>query len=111
MTLTDWLSARHPAPPAALHDRMLVVASAAETAATDNVAGARAAALQLAATLLSTSNTSRAQALDLLVADALITYSCEAACDDPQTLVVRSEESVASIVEVYERARDAKGPD
>jgi hypothetical protein len=43
---------------------------------------------------------SRAQALDLLAADALLTYAFEAAADEPQSLVARADDAMLRIAEV-----------
>jgi hypothetical protein len=52
-------------------------------------------------------NTSRATALDLLTADALMTFSSEAACDEPATLVLVSDASIKAVLDAYVQARGA----
>ena len=52
----------------------------------DAAIAARDAAIYLLRHLMAAERSVRADALDLLSADALMTYACEAACDDPATL-------------------------
>ena len=44
----------------------------------------------------------RAQALDLLAADAFATYALEAAADEPETLVARADAAMRMFAEVGE---------
>ncbi len=79
----DWLERRRPAPPAALFERMAEAVRAAG-AAVEGVppipAALGTAALdRLRAALQAPEG--RAAALDLLAADALLTYACEAAAE------------------------------
>ena len=71
----DWLESREAAPPA-LHERMIHWAAAADAEEAQLGLGQAAlAALQRALEL----GPARAAALELLAADALVTYACEAA--------------------------------
>jgi hypothetical protein len=84
VTVGEWLSTRQPQPPAALLRRLEAVLGAelarpaAETPEVCLRAGER-----LAAELLVSNSTSRDSALDLLTADALVTYAFEAASNAP----------------------------
>lgn len=83
MTIGEWLRSRTPRPPAALSVRLesVLVESLDESA--DQVPDLfLAAGERLVAELLRNDSTSRDSALDLLTADALLTYAFEAAgCD------------------------------
>ncbi|GAC1690071.1 MAG: hypothetical protein NVS9B3_08680 [Gemmatimonadaceae bacterium] len=87
MTLDAWLAARTPVPPPALARRL------GEILGAESTSDAGAAHLQLAAAaervlirLLKADCSSRASALDLLVADALMTYAFESAADHPASI-------------------------
>jgi hypothetical protein len=56
--------------------------------------------VDLVATVAAAEPMSRAQALDLLAADALLTYAFEAAADEPQSLVARADDAMLRIAEV-----------
>jgi len=58
------------------------------------------AGVELAATVARAAPMTRAQALDLLTADALITYAFEAAADDPAQLVARADAAMRAIAAV-----------
>lgn len=94
--LTTWLSGRRPAPPPALAGRL------AEAVATE--AGAPPATLaRLGARLLdrvADAATDRRQALDLLAADALVTYAFEA----------QAEADVSGLTSLAERVSREDGP-
>lgn len=62
----------------------------------------RAAGDQLA-TVLHAAPMTRAQALDLLAADAFATYALEAAADDPSTLTSRADEAMRAFAATAER--------
>jgi hypothetical protein len=82
MTVGDWLASRTPPPPPALRDRLAAVIGA--SAASDDLGTADiclTAAERLLNDLLRGDCTSRDTALDLLAADALVTYAFEAACE------------------------------
>lgn len=91
MTVTDWVAAREPAPPATLAARLqaLLPGEARTTDASAAPAMLVEAAAAIIARLLQEGATTRGSALDLLVADALATYACEAQTDDPATLDAR----------------------
>ena len=87
MTLEEWLDRRDLAPPPALRrrlddaavDRLGTASLAVQDAALE-------AAIRLLGTLLRGENSSRADALELLAVDALMTYAFEAAANEPERL-------------------------
>ena len=87
MTLDQWLDGRSLEPPPALRRRIdgaLAAAPGAGPAPLPDVA--LGAALALLDGLLGRADSSRAGALELLAADALMTYAFEAAAEDPERL-------------------------
>jgi uncharacterized membrane protein len=80
MTVEAWLMSREPAPPAPLMKRMLE-ALGGDAARDDTEAHALCldAATRILAPLLREERPGRESALDLLAADALVTYAFEAA--------------------------------
>ena len=95
MTLRTWLHDRTPAAPPRLAER-IEAALGARCDATD----ARAAdvcldaADELLRELLLRPSAGRESALDLLAADALVTYAFEAAAQEPTTLASRADEAM-----------------
>lgn len=87
MNVGAWLRARDPAPPALLMTRILV---ALGTDATREAGSADAACLDAATRLLKplleAERSGRESALDLLAADALVTYAFEAAAESVDDL-------------------------
>lgn len=87
MTLDEWLTRRDPAPPPALASRLTAMTRSlsADTPqrASDALLGA---AEHILSDLLPEGCGSRSNAIDLLVADALVTYAFEAAADAPDML-------------------------
>lgn len=84
--VTEWLDRRRPAPPEALRRRIDdAVGSAAEPAGDTRAVPGHAAVLAAAALdrldRVIEAPSGRAAALDLLAADALLTYACEAAAE------------------------------
>jgi hypothetical protein len=92
-TLRAWLASRSPAPPAQLANRLIEIAGAD---ALDSPASANVLLERGIATLRSALS-DRDGALDLLVADALITYAMEAAADDCATMDVTAAEAIQRI--------------
>lgn len=79
-TVAEWLRTREPAPPAALLRRLHeALGPDAQRDAADAADACLAAGEQLLVTVLSDEEANRACALDLLAADALVTYAFEAA--------------------------------
>ncbi len=85
--------------PPALHRRMDAVLG---TLGTDTPEGAVEAAAALLDQLLRDERMSRAAALDLLVADALVTGAFEAASDDPARVGARAEWAMRRIAALGE---------
>jgi hypothetical protein len=111
MILARWLDARRPAPPAALRARIdsalgsELHADVAEVS--DTLLGAGE---QLVRLLLEAEATSRDAALDLLAADALVTYAFEAASERPAELSSRAAAAMVRIADLSaapERKRPA----
>jgi len=98
MILARWLDARRPVPPAALRARIdaalgrELLADVDDVTETLLVAGER-----LVGSLLDEDATSRGSALDLLAADALVTYAFEAASERPAELSGRAAMAMARI--------------
>ena len=87
MTLEQWLDQRALVPPPALRHRLdTAVVEAPAQAGLPVPDAALEAALRLLDGLLRRADSSRAGALELLAADALMTYAFEAAADTPERL-------------------------
>ena len=85
MNTMEWLSTRTPAPPDALARRISVIV-AGTPPANDTSAQLIDAAERTLRALLRVNATQRDAALDLLAADALVTYAFELAASSPSTL-------------------------
>jgi hypothetical protein len=107
VTIGEWLAERRPAPPPALRARIaaLLGASLAHDATTTTEACVEAAE-RLVQTLLAGNSTTRDSALDLLTADALVTYAFEAAGEAPAGLVARATEAMTRIASVGATVHD-----
>jgi len=98
VTIGDWLARRAPRPPAALlrsleqalGDALALPASGATDACLRS-------AERLVDELLRTNCSTRRSALDLLTADALVTYGFEAAAESPADLAPRAAEAMRRI--------------
>ena len=98
MTVGEWLSGRSPRPPAALRARLEQALGDAWSAEdVDVTETCLAAAERLVSDLLRDNCTTRDSALELLAADALVTYAFEAAARSPADLVPRAAESMRRI--------------
>lgn len=97
MTLAAWLDTRRPAPPAALRERIDAVLGRALDADGDAPAACLAAGERLVREIIRANATSRESALDLLAADALVTYAFEAASERPAELERRAHDAMARI--------------
>lgn len=91
MTLSEWLEGRTPCPPATLADRVRSALGPELDRDVDAGDGrAHAALLAAARSLLAATpgceSPGRSAALDLLAADALVTYAFELAAEDPETI-------------------------
>ena len=99
----DWIARREPAAPPALAER---IANALGTTSTGAASGdgaalivetCLAAAETLLARVLEEGGAARASALDLLAADALVTYAFEAASDEPALLPAAARAAMARL--------------
>lgn len=91
-TLGAWVDALDPRPPVTLHERLrTLLAPAAHRPVADVAQVCTETGVRLLGEMLATEATGRADALDLLAVDALMTYAFEAAADDSSQI-----ESLAS---------------
>jgi hypothetical protein len=98
MILARWLDARRPIPPAALRARIDAALGPDLHADVDAVADTLlTAAEQLVRSLLDEGATSRGSAIDLLAADALVTYAFEAESERPAELSRRAAAAMVRI--------------
>jgi hypothetical protein len=98
MILAQWLALRQPAPPPALRARIdAALGSDLHADADDLSETLLAAGERLVRALLEVDATSRDSALDLLAADALVTYAFEAASERPVDLAPRAAAAMARI--------------
>ena len=97
-TIADWLAEREPAPPAALVRRLHEsLGPDLERDASEAVDACLDAGRRLVASVLSDEGASRDSALDLLAADALVTYAFEAASARPKELLDRAARAMSDI--------------
>ncbi len=98
MTVREWLEARRPEPPAALTARLNeVLGDGADRDLADCPEVLMAAGERLVSSLLAGDVESRGSALDLLVADALVTYAFEAASADAASIATRASDAMGRI--------------
>jgi hypothetical protein len=101
VTLGAWLESRTPAPPPALATRLRAVLDADREAPLDEIPErCLAGAERLLAGLLDAPAASREAALDLLAADALVTYAFEAAGEELPRLESRAMTAMSRIAEM-----------
>jgi hypothetical protein len=105
MNAARWIAARAEQPPVRLRARLDEVTGQqpVEVAAADALARA---GHDLLAAQLAAGATARDAALDLLTADALVTYAFEAAADDPATLDARAATTMRMIAALVDDPRD-----
>ena len=97
-TVAGWLAMRQPAPPSALEGRLRsALGEDTRRDARDAAEVCLAAGERLLATVLRDDDASRECALDLLAADALVTYAFEAASDAPTDLAARAARAMTVI--------------
>ena len=107
MTVGEWLAERRPSPPPALRARIdALLGESLAHDSTDTVDSCLTAAERLVEALLAGNSTSRESALDLLTADALVTYAFEAAGEAPADLISRASEAMARIASLGATAPD-----
>jgi hypothetical protein len=93
-----WLAEMTPTPPPVLAARVeAVVGPRVGPSGVPSPEAYLDAAEELLATLISDGCVSRSSALDLLVADALVTYAFEVAADEPARVAERAERAMARI--------------
>ena len=98
MILAAWLDARRPIPPEALRARIDAALGAdLHAEITDAAETLLTAGERLVRSLLVEDATSRESAIDLLAADALVTYAFEAASEQPANLSRRAATAMARI--------------
>jgi hypothetical protein len=111
MTLSAWLDARQPTPPGRLRTRIdAAIGRALEDDADSAATVCLLAGERLASTLLAQNATSRESALDLLAADALVTYAFEAASARPIELVEWSRAAMVRIAGLADTAQQGNTP-
>jgi hypothetical protein len=97
-TVADWLGSREPAPPPALLTRLHAALGAASTRdARETADVCLAAGERLLAAVLTREDATRDFALDLLAADALVTYAFEAGSGQPNDLVTLASRAMKRI--------------
>ena len=98
MTVGAWLRSREPAPPDALAQRVRTALGAdASRDAADAYVVCLDAAVRVLEPLLGEQRPGRARALDLLAADALVTYAFEAAGSDVDALNTKTAEAMVRL--------------
>jgi hypothetical protein len=99
----QWVAAHAEQPPAALRARLDAILNVESADRDTPVAPALLdAGQELLATILGSGSVHRDAALDLLTADALITYAFEAAADDPSSLDARAAQAMRAIAAVVD---------
>lgn len=100
----EWVAAHGEQPPAALRERLDAILRSDAAGSSAPVSDALLHAGQsLLGTILRSDCTHRDAALDLLTADALVTYAFEAAADDPASLdahAVAAMRAISALVDV-----------
>lgn len=98
MTIGAWLASRTPEPPPALRRRIgELLGDHLHDDAAQLPARCVDAAEAMVKSLLDSGRTGRECALDLLAADALVTYAFEAAADAPAQLRARATDALARL--------------
>lgn len=98
MTIDEWLATRVPRPPAALAQRIAFELGVDASRPVEEAHQVLVAAGErIAADVLRIGGTSRDAALDLLAADALVTYAFEVPAAGPRELADRAATSMARI--------------
>jgi len=95
--LSDWLASRTPEPPAEMSGRLREIV--ADTAVHDSEIPS--ALLEKAVEILGTVGSDRDAAIDLLAADALITYAIEASAELDHDVAEFSSQAARKVAEVY----------
>ena len=107
MTIGEWLRSREPQPPAALLARLEEVLGdslrADFSSATEALLGAGE---RISATLLVDGSSTRASALELLTADALVTYAFEAAGSGPDCIEQEARGAMSRVAAMVTETRE-----
>jgi hypothetical protein len=107
MMVREWLAQRQPAPPPALLARIeAVLGDASADGAGATAEACLRAAERLVTELLRGECASRESALDLLAADALVTYAFEAAAEAPATLAATATAAMERIARLGAAQRE-----
>lgn len=102
-----WLEARRPAPPPALAARLREALLVAGSDGGDVAERCLDAGERLLAGLLARDCAHRSAALDLLAADALVTYAFEAASEAPERMDELARRAMANLAALAARAEGA----
>jgi hypothetical protein len=98
---SEWLASRRPAPPAKLAQRLESALSeflsAPDVTPSDAFAVAAAGLLRRLMKAESKPSSRREEAIDLLAADALVTYAIEAAADECESFAERTDAVIARL--------------
>ena len=98
MTVGDWLSARTPAPPSPLAERLhAALGERLRDGSEHAYESVLETAESLLADLIAVGCAQRSRAFDLLAVDALVTYAFEAAAESPDTLAARATNAMSEI--------------
>lgn len=109
MTLAAWLDARRPIPPEALRARIdAALGAGLHAEITDAAETLLTAGETLVRALLVEDATSRESAIDLLAADALVTYAFEAASEQPADLARRAATAMARIAALADASAERR---
>ena len=101
MNASIWLASRRPAPPAKLAQRLESALSeflsSPDVTPSDALAVAAAGILRRLMSEVSRPSSRREEAIDLLAADALVTYAIEAATDECESFAQRTDAVIARL--------------
>ena len=101
MNASEWLASRHPAPPVKLAQRLESALSeflsAPDVTPSDAFAVAAAGLLRRLMMAESKPSSRREEAIDLLAADALVTYAIEAAANECGSFAERTDAVIARL--------------
>jgi hypothetical protein len=97
VTVRDWLADREPSPPRVLRERIATLAESVPHREGDPAASLVAAAELALARLAACAPDDRGTALDLLAADALVTYAFELASQTPDSIPELSARAMARL--------------
>ena len=101
MTVGDWLAQRTPVAPEALRQRVAFQLSDSLGASASSASEACASAgVRVVESLISTECSQRQNAIDLLAADALVTYAIESAAEHSPDFAAEMDRLVARVAAV-----------